>query len=681
MIPAPVTLATAPEVESPQLVAAVSSNSVSRVEPELPAIKHVIAEADTFWSIAQRYGVSPEAIATLNNLTIDSTLVVGQALKIPAPSSKPVARYEIEPAAIAPTEQRALPKPRVEVAALESPSQALIETEIPRPVANTDASTLRAEQEKLVESIQALRSQPTEALAFEAETEMTKPETLISSTVLNSDGPTEAPNKSSVIIAVPQPKEDIQPTAKADAPAETLVANSAITSNNLLPEPPRPQGLAPELVIETESQTKEQTKELVEPSRSVLLNVPPAQSNASTPLVRPVNRVAQATPEAELLVAANTESLSRTHIVRSGETLYAIARRYGVSGGELIAANRLVNPNVIYVNQKLTIPARGQQPQQPQKEFVALVPPTEVTQSVNRNSATLANAVSLPQSRIQPGISTRLAPQTDASNRVVVENTETANTLANNTEAAVDKLKADIARLRRDYQQQSASIPLKVPAPNVEFSLNNNQTTAAPAPAPAVNPEWQNQSRTASTAIREVSMPEAPQEVAAASQGDVANYNALLRLSVGETVSPDLPPLASPEEYLPGADVFSGYIWPAKGTLTSGYGPRWGRMHRGIDIAAPTGTPIFAAASGEVITAGWNSGGYGNLVKIRHGDGSVTLYAHNSRIMVRQGQQVKQGQQIAAMGSTGFSTGPHLHFEIHPSGKGATNPMAFLPKR
>ncbi|RAQ40206.1 peptidase M23, partial [Arthrospira sp. O9.13F] len=107
---------------------------------------------------------------------------------------------------------------------------------------------------------------------------------------------------------------------------------------------------------------------------------------------------------------------------------------------------------------------------------------------------------------------------------------------------------------------------------------------------------------------------------------------------------------------------------------------RWGRMHRGIDIAGPVGTPILAAAPGVVIFSGWNSGGYGNLVELEHPDGSVTLYAHNHRNLVSKGQKVTQGQLIAEMGSTGFSTGPHLHFEIHPTGNGAVNPMALLPR-
>ncbi len=122
-----------------------------------------------------------------------------------------------------------------------------------------------------------------------------------------------------------------------------------------------------------------------------------------------------------------------------------------------------------------------------------------------------------------------------------------------------------------------------------------------------------------------------------------------------------------------------GFAWPAAGTLTSRFGRRWGRMHKGIDIAGPVGTPINAAADGTVIVAGWSSGGYGNLVEIRHSDGTTTRYGHNSRLSVSVGQVVRQGQQLAEMGSTGHSTGSHLHFEIRPSGGDAVNPIVHLP--
>jgi murein DD-endopeptidase MepM/ murein hydrolase activator NlpD len=125
----------------------------------------------------------------------------------------------------------------------------------------------------------------------------------------------------------------------------------------------------------------------------------------------------------------------------------------------------------------------------------------------------------------------------------------------------------------------------------------------------------------------------------------------------------------------------SRFIWPAEGVFTSGYGWRWGRMHKGIDVANSVGTPIRAVQDGQVSFAGWDDGGYGYLVKITHPDGTITVYAHNSRILVQTGEYVRQGQNISLMGSTGRSTGPHLHFEVRPAGRSAVNPMQFLPPR
>lgn len=120
------------------------------------------------------------------------------------------------------------------------------------------------------------------------------------------------------------------------------------------------------------------------------------------------------------------------------------------------------------------------------------------------------------------------------------------------------------------------------------------------------------------------------------------------------------------------------YILPTKGEFTSGYGMRWGRLHRGVDIAGPIGTPIVAAAAGKVVTAGWSEDGFGNKVEIQHPDGTITLYAHSSRIVTRVGAYVRQGEQIAEIGTSGFSTGPHLHFQIHPRGKETVDPLFFF---
>ena len=136
---------------------------------------------------------------------------------------------------------------------------------------------------------------------------------------------------------------------------------------------------------------------------------------------------------------------------------------------------------------------------------------------------------------------------------------------------------------------------------------------------------------------------------------------------------PDVAPSAALERLAAVREAENRYIWPVHGRLTSYFGRRnlgmgTAAFHRGIDVAAPTGTPIVAARSGTVVFSGWSTSGYGNLVRIRHSDGSETWYAHASRLLVSVGQHVSQGQRIALVGSTGLSTGPHLHFELHIGG-------------
>jgi murein DD-endopeptidase MepM/ murein hydrolase activator NlpD len=147
-------------------------------------------------------------------------------------------------------------------------------------------------------------------------------------------------------------------------------------------------------------------------------------------------------------------------------------------------------------------------------------------------------------------------------------------------------------------------------------------------------------------------------------------------------LAPELPTLVA-KIYLPETSDYGlsyNFVWPAQGLLSSRFGWRWGRLHQGIDIAAPVGTPIWATGNGIVDFAGWNSGGYGNMVDILHPNGTVSRYAHLSAIYVKRGQPVNQSQVIAAMGNTGNSTGPHLHFEIRPNGRSAINPMTFLAR-
>jgi murein DD-endopeptidase MepM/ murein hydrolase activator NlpD len=121
-----------------------------------------------------------------------------------------------------------------------------------------------------------------------------------------------------------------------------------------------------------------------------------------------------------------------------------------------------------------------------------------------------------------------------------------------------------------------------------------------------------------------------------------------------------------------------GYIWPVAGSLNSYFGPRWGSFHKGIDIGAPSGTPVASAASGQVVLATYRDNGYGNYVIVRHDDGSQTLYAHLSAIWVALGQYVNQGDLVGAVGCTGWCTGNHLHFEIIIGGS-PVNPLHYLP--
>ena len=120
----------------------------------------------------------------------------------------------------------------------------------------------------------------------------------------------------------------------------------------------------------------------------------------------------------------------------------------------------------------------------------------------------------------------------------------------------------------------------------------------------------------------------------------------------------------------------SGFIWPVSGPVVSPFGPRWGRMHEGIDIAIGAGNPIIASASGVVTHAGW-IGGYGNMVIVQHAGGLATGYAHQSQIAVSNGQLVGQGQVIGFVGCTGHCFGDHLHFEVYVNGS-PQDPMGYL---
>jgi murein DD-endopeptidase MepM/ murein hydrolase activator NlpD len=321
--------------------------------------------------------------------------------------------------------------------------------------------------------------------------------------------------------------------------------------------------------------------------------------------------------------------------VRPGDTLNKIARLHNIKPTELKRANGLNNPNQIKVNQVLVIPAA--------QTVVAFAPSLPTVPAPPRvQTAAIAN--SEPEFQYQ------------------------------------EQLKAEVTQLNQG-QPVTATAPLVLASNPASLDKAPDWQEVQPLPAKFNQPrqDLAQLQRQYSSQAQRTTFSTSPSQIIGAAPSAVQDYNNSLQIPVGREVSPELPPLNTPD-FPQGPGQFTGYSWPAKGVLTSGYGRRWGRMHRGIDIAGPIGTPIVAAAPGEVISAGWNSGGFGKLVKIRHADGSVTYYAHNNRILVRRGEYVEQGQQVAEMGSTGRSTGPHLHFEIRPDGKAAINPIALLPR-
>ena len=426
-----------------------------------------------------------------------------------------------------------------------------------------------------------------------------------------------------------------------------------------------------------------------------------------------------------------------TYEVEPGDTLAKIALHYSTSVSELVKANNLTNPNQLQVSQKLTVPStenRSTTTQTVVSSSTAKVPKTSANEYANNSSLRVptsvaannqiqTNSESIPPLAASTAI-TSATPPTGATTYTGMGGDSPVPTDIAETQqdkkptVTVQKVKKnqrlrslqeEIERLRAKYRAQqsgtavvfedtqsnnaaveipisrpnNAAVPILVPRPMVANYSTQPVKPLFGANQPAnepINPEFlPNQAPREQAPNRN-----RPSTRIATPSTGVEPGGEYLGAMRGMTVSPTLPPLAAVDRYLPKpidetTPTATGYIWPTKGVLTSGYGPRWGKMHKGIDIANGTGTPVFAVADGVVEKAGWNNGGYGRLVDIRHVDGTLTRYGHNNRVLVQPGQQVQQGQVISEMGSTGFSTGPHLHFEVRLAGKAAVNPVAYLP--
>ncbi|MGQ9872527.1 peptidoglycan DD-metalloendopeptidase family protein [Leptodesmis sp.] len=600
----------------PEAIASQASSS----ESQPLSIKHTVQEGQTLWEVARFYGADAAAIASANNLSLDAVLRVGQVLIIPTDSRIAQALVTPDTAAILPGYYGPVAG-RLSSTPIASASPATL----PSPV---DAN-LKVQQEEALKNLKQKRDSLRAGLA-------TLPSEQSSSVKPLSQSGSNSKSVDETRVDLPGLLTSEQKADKAQLPTALPASDQKVAFGSVR----NPQSTV--------------------------------RSNPST---FPENGV-------EDLV---------NYRVNRGDTLATIARAHGITLQELVQANRITNPNYILPDQVLVIP-QSQSARESTQKFKGLIA------SLPDSPKSLDVSGSSPQSLITPAVSqeTKVAAASSFAPQTTLPATNFDSKLLQSNNIA--NLKSEIEKLREKYSSQAQASRLQTQ--NVSAKATP-ATIALGGTLERVNPEF-NPERYSSlkSRIREmrerirtgqapqakdVSQPIAaseskPQLVAAASVGS-ESYDPLVQSRLGKTVSPELPPLGPGNEYLPGAPGrFEGYIWPTRGVLTSGFGWRWGRMHKGIDIAGPVGTPIMAAADGVVVTAGWNSGGYGYLVEIQHPDGSLTLYAHNSRILVQVGQQVSQGQQIAEMGSTGYSTGPHLHFEVHPNGRGAVNPMAFLPR-
>ena len=622
-----------------------SPRSAAVRSSSLPS-KHIVREGDTLWSISQAYGVHPDKLAAINNLSADSVLQIGQALDVP--SNDQVSQ-----------EYQSLHK------------------EVDTPAAFFERNLAHLQMSKIV-----------------------APEGLQSDEADSTAGPDFTFAYSGDIRS--------QAIARLRLRREQLQASlSGIQSESLIASP------SPE-----ELDASQESAELARALSS--------DSDASIDWPTSLS-----SPEGNIPSQSSQDGYqAATHQIESGETLAAIAREYGIPLQSIVEANSISNPNRVFAGQTIRIPMVSADDSEHrnlsgistssselvQETLVGALPhdrlgmdndlllsasplvPIPVSPSDNLDSSSrseyLEDDKNVEISDIESNASTEEADLVGESEPVDIGSASRDPIEVEKPDSEgssvvyVEDLIGDIEEIARsDSSSSERAILEELDRLSLEIVLDSPYRPDQDyiEVGNAINPEFQSeldQSASVDGLDASESVSDSAEQLLAAAPLGSENYFPLTQPVTGRIVSPDLPPLPSAENYIPSSDAtFNGYLWPARGTLTSGYGWRWGRMHQGIDIAAPVGTPIYAAAPGVIEFSGWNSGGYGNMVDIRHPDGSKTRYAHNSRNLVQVGQSVTQGQQIAEMGSTGYSTGPHVHFEIHKPDNGVVNPVAYLPSR
>ncbi|MEY3298839.1 MAG: hypothetical protein RLZZ597_2099 [Cyanobacteriota bacterium] len=603
---------------------------------------YTVSEGDTLWHIAAQHQADVNVLKAANGISQGDVLREGQVLRVPN-----------ESLTLADTPEGAVG------------GEDLVMTEAPTSMALLSADETEQgwvsldveseEQEDLDAQAEALEE--AEALALneleDSEAEASQTEADLATASIDSawSAPVDTAAQPEVVVAA-APTTGLE--SVNSAPWQDAAVDLAVAPEETKAEESTPQIATAEAATQTttDDSALPMSMALHGPTESDSTARRPSQSVATLPVTEPTadqSSPPQAKPEAVAVVAPESSSpvadaprsrdqVIQDHLARIRESNGSVVDRDALNerirqarlelersrtGAEPVSSAPQASPNIAEVSRPVTqssaLSAR-------ESTFVSEAPRAEVQTPVLPNLPNQRPASAAPSTNLEAS-GTRLASQ----------QVWTVTDAATEVEAG-----------------QPVAVATEVRLPNLPTAPSNTPNTRGV---------------------------DGPSVLAAAPMGAEA-YRPFPSVETGQTVSPGMPMLPGADSFLPEApNRFNGYIWPTHGTFTSGYGWRWGRMHRGIDVAGPVGTPIVASASGVVVRSGWNSGGYGNLVDIRHPDGSLTRYAHNSRLLVREGQQVAQGQQIAEMGSTGRSTGPHLHFEIHLPGTGTVNPMAHLPGR
>lgn len=629
----PVSSDTETPTEAPK-VAVVSPDVVPQQDVVVPSVaempspvmtdasgQHTVQEGETLWLVAESYGVDVKALAMANHLQPNAVLRVGQALALPQHHADARRQPQVQTAPM--------------MVSLAGRSRAQVDNQ---QAMASQGSDLKSDQETAMQVLREKRGTLKQSLAELGE------ESTPVSTKLKVGAST-----SEFTLYLVSPGDTLAKiAADHNVSYQKLVAFNGIDN---------PNQLAPSQVIKLPQVTR-----ATEPQVMTGQDLSQPQSSAGTSttlLAEPIAGTGNpASSETATAAEVQQQKLSDSAVAIHGANESSLA----AEAADLSASN---------------LP--GQQKSEAASAQVALNAPispgigdtanspSQVIESVQRQER--AGSVSLPQSVVPSQTHPRFAKTS---------------------------LILEIQNLRQQYQHQ-ATVPtsrpvaqISLPVAPVKLAKTNNpdfasrsssETSSLSLELENLSKQKQKPEEKTTADIPKIGSPFSGrrQVVARAVLGSEA-YAPVVS-PVQKMVAPNLPPLGREDSYLPGRNQSTtGFIWPSKGVLSSGYGWRWGRMHRGIDIAGPVGTPIVAAAPGVISYAGWNDGGYGYMVEIEHTDGSMTRYAHNSRLLVRTGQPVNQGEQISEMGSTGYSTGPHLHFEIHPKGQGAVNPIAFLDR-